>query len=82
MSAPTPDTDECPLCGKSYDQQLVIGQGLRWEDLFPGTVFDFFTRYPRRCTARYDVEADTHLPEQKRAIYFHTGQSDSPFARQ
>ena len=79
MPRSTPDTDECPLCGKPYDQQIVIEQGVRWDDLFPGTVFDFFTRYPRCCTARYDVKDDTQLPEQKRALYFHTEQLDSPF---
>ncbi len=79
MPRSTPDTDECLLCGKSYDQRIVIEQGVRWGDLFPGTVFDFFTRYPRRCTPQYDVEDDTQLSEQKRAVYFHTGRSDSPF---
>ncbi len=23
MPRPTPDTDECPLCGKPYDQQIA-----------------------------------------------------------
>ena len=79
MSRPTPDTEKCPVCGKSYDQQIVIEQGIRWKDFFPGTPFDFFTRYPRRCTTQHDVEDDTQLPEHKRAIYFHTGGPNSPF---
>ncbi|GAA5064515.1 hypothetical protein GCM10025751_54200 [Haladaptatus pallidirubidus] len=79
MPALTPDTDECPICGKSYDQRIVIKQGIRWEDLFPGTPFDFFTRYPRRCTAQYDVEDNIQFSSNKRVIYFHTGESNSPF---
>lgn len=73
MSNTAPDVDECPQCGTPYEKRIIVEQGVRWRDLFPGTVFDFFTRYQRRCTAQYDVEDDTTLSQQKRAIYFHPG---------
>ncbi len=69
----TSDTNECPLCGTPYEKRFVIEQGIRWRDFFPGTVFDFFKRYQRRCTSQYDVEEEIQLPEQKQAIYLHTG---------
>lgn len=79
MPDATSSTNDCPLCGEPYDQQIVVEQGMRWEDLFPGTPLDFFKRYERRCTSRYDAEEDDQLPERKRAVYFHTGHTHRPF---
>ncbi|WP_231188048.1 hypothetical protein [Haladaptatus sp. DYF46] len=72
MHNSAPDQTECPQCGTPYDKLTIVEEGVRWRDLFPGTVFDFFKSYQRRCTARIDVENDSELPERKRAIYFHS----------
>lgn len=79
MSTTTSGTQECPRCGRPYEQQIIVEQGMQWDDLFPGTPLDFFKRYHRRCTAQYDATDDSHLTERKRAIYFHTGEDDSHF---
>lgn len=65
------DATACPVCGKEYAQRVVVARGDRWDDLYAGTPFSFFKRYYRRCTARYDTEADADLPENERAVYFH-----------
>lgn len=65
------DASQCPVCGEPYDRQIIVERGDRWDDLFPGSPFAFFKRYRRRCTARYDDEAETELTDSERAIYFH-----------
>lgn len=69
--ARTPDTTQCPVCGEPYGRRIVVERGDRWDDLFPGTALDFFRRFRRRCTARYDVETETELGDDERAVYFH-----------
>jgi len=53
------------------------------EDLYPGSLFDFLTRYRRRCTAPMDVEPEEPfmLPQNQKAVYFHgdTKQKSRPF---
>ena len=39
------------LSVENHTTRIVIEQGIRWDDLFLGTSFDFFTRYLRRFTA-------------------------------
>lgn len=66
-----PDTTQCPICGEPYDRRVVVARGDGWDDLFPGTPLEFFRRYRRRCTARYDVEMEARLDDDARAVYFH-----------
>ncbi|WP_458207779.1 hypothetical protein [Haladaptatus sp. NG-SE-30] len=81
MPDPATGTKECPVCGMEYDRQLIVERGDQWNDLFPGTPLDFFSRYQRRCAGRYDEQRDTTVPERKRAVYFHEGEKSSPFGR-
>lgn len=66
-----PDTMQCPICGEPYDRRVIVERGDGWDDLFPGEPLAFFRRYRRRCSARYDVEAETRLDDDERAVYFH-----------
>lgn len=66
--------DECPVCGQEYAKVVVIERGTHWKDLYQGTVFDYITRYRRRCTASINVEANEdrqQLSRDKKALYFH-----------
>lgn len=65
------DGSTCPICGTDYDQRIIIERGEQWSDLYPGTPFDFFTTYQRRCTAPYDAEQPSARATSKRVIYFH-----------
>lgn len=67
----TPDTTQCPVCGEPYATRIVVQRGDHWSDLFPGQPLAFFRRYRRRCTARYDVVAETRVAEDERVVYFH-----------
>lgn len=71
MRTKSSDSSACPVCNNDYAQRVVVSRGDRWDDLYPGTLFSFFKRYYRRCTARYDAETDSDLPENERAVYFH-----------
>lgn len=68
---PSPDTTQCPICGEPYDRRIVVQRGDHWDDLFPGQPLAFFRRYRRRCTARYDVAAESRVSEDERVVYFH-----------
>lgn len=65
------DSSTCPICGTDYDQRIIIERGEQWSDLYPGTPFDFFTTYQRRCTAPYDSEQPSARATSKRVVYFH-----------
>ncbi|WP_254536104.1 hypothetical protein [Halomarina litorea] len=67
-------SDDCPVCGESYAERVVVERGLRWGDLFAGSPLDYFGRYRRRCTAGYDVERDRQVGEDERVAYFHAGE--------
>ena len=71
MNAQPTDERRCPVCGESYDRRLVVERGDRWADLFPGSPLDIFATYERWCTARYDDQTDTRLPERKCAVFLH-----------
>lgn len=71
MHGRSSDVTACPVCSKEYDQRVVVERGDRWGDLYGGTLFSFFNRYHRRCSAGYDAETDTDLPERELAVYFH-----------
>jgi hypothetical protein len=71
MPARTSDAEECPVCGASYDQRVVVERGDRWRDIFPGSPLDVMSRYPRRCAALYDEEDERQLRDRERAVYFH-----------
>lgn len=78
MTRHASDLIACPVCDTEYDQRVIVARGDRWDDLYPGSLFSFFKRYARRCTARYDVETDTDLPESERAVYFHEADGTRP----
>lgn len=68
---------ECPVCGQEYADRAIIKRGTHWKDLYPGTLYDYLTRYRRRCTAPIDVEKTNvddeprQLRQDEKAIYFH-----------
>lgn len=64
---------DCPICGEPYAERVVVERGLQWDDLYPGTPFDFFDRYRRRCSAAYDVERDRPVDDGEQVAYFHEG---------
>lgn len=68
-----PEETRCPVCGEQYAERIVVEQGDRWADLFPGTPLDFFRRYRRRCAAQVDVERGTQRTDDERVVYFHGG---------
>ncbi|WP_129115054.1 hypothetical protein [Halegenticoccus tardaugens] len=73
MARSTSEDDPCPVCGQPYDRLVRVARGVGWNDLYPGSPFDYFEAYQRRCAADYDVEADEKLPARERAIYLHAG---------
>jgi len=73
-----PDEHECPVCGQAYAERIVVERGDRWVDLFPGSPLDYFDRYQRRCTARYDAEAEAECGENERVVYFHEPDRRAP----
>lgn len=62
---------QCPVCGQEYAKQVVIDRGTPWTDLYPGSLFDYLTRYRRRCSARVDEDGDLMVREDKIVLYFH-----------
>jgi len=70
---PSSDEPDCPVCGETYAERIIVERGDRWADLFPGTPLDYFQRYRRRCAADYDGGADRELGDGRRAVYFHSG---------
>lgn len=68
---------ECPVCDQEYADRTIIKTGTHWKDLYPGTLYDYLTRYRRQCTASIDVEKTTvddeprKLRQGETAIYFH-----------
>lgn len=74
MKSQKPDEGICPVCGEEYAELARVKRGDRWNDFFPGTLFDYFNRYYRRCAAQYDVQNDKHVLKSKKVIYFHSRQ--------
>lgn len=62
---------ECPVCGQEYAKQVVVERGTPWTDLYGGSLFDYLTRYRRRCSARVDEDGDPMVRENKIVLYFH-----------
>ncbi len=79
MSTRAPDEDACPVCGQAYDRRIVVERGDEWADLYPGSPFDFFNKYRRRCTADASLEPDANLGRDQRLVYFHGGRSGASF---
>lgn len=73
MSHRNPDDDACPVCGQSFDQQVVVERGDGWSDVFAGTPLSFFRTYARRCTSQYDVETGSQRRDRECVLYFHEG---------
>jgi hypothetical protein len=73
-----PDETPCPVCGKAYDQRVVVERGDRWADVFGGPPFSALTKYSRRCASRHDVEEERARGEGERVVYFH---DDGPAGR-
>lgn len=69
----SPEETRCPVCGEAYEERIVVEQGDRWGDLFPGTPFDYFQKYRRRCAAQADAERGTEVTGDERVVYFHGG---------
>lgn len=69
---------DCPVCGETYDERIVVERGLRWQDLYPGTPLDFFQRYRRRCSTRYDAERDAPVGDDECVVYFHSDDQRAP----
>lgn len=65
------DQNDCPVCGREYDRRIIVERGDRWGDIYPGPPFSFFKKFRRRCTSIHDVETESKLTEDKRAVYFH-----------
>ncbi|MFC4549755.1 MULTISPECIES: hypothetical protein [Halorussus] len=65
------DDDACPVCGRPYDQRIVVERGDRWEDIYGGQPLSFFKKYRRRCSSHQDVERETTCGEGERVVYFH-----------
>lgn len=66
--------DECPVCGEPYQNGCRLKRGTQWRDLYPGTCFDFFSKYDRTCHARFDAEREEALPPNEVFIYCHETQ--------
>ena len=69
--APGDDETTCPVCGRPYDQRIVIERGDHWADVFGGPPFTALQRYERRCTSRQDAERETVRSDDERVCYFH-----------
>jgi hypothetical protein len=78
MHSRDPDETPCPVCGKAYDQRVVVERGDRWADVFGGPPFSALTKYTRRCTSRMDAEGERQRSEGERVLYFH---NDGPAGR-
>lgn len=64
----------CPVCNQPFAEKAVIESGMRWGDVFPGTVFDFFNRHDMRCSSTVNVTDDgeqEQLYDGEVAVYFH-----------
>lgn len=72
------DGTPCPVCGKPYDQQVVVERGDGWADVFGGPPYSVLAKYQRQCASRYDAEADRARGEGERVVYFH---DDGPAGR-
>lgn len=72
MHSHTPD-DGCPVCGKEYDQRIVLKGSVDWRDVYPGRPRSFFRKYNRRCSSKIDTETDDNeqVGHDEVAVYFH-----------
>lgn len=71
MHSRDPDEATCPVCGKAYDQRVVVARGDRWADVFGGPPYSVLSQYQRQCASRYDAEDDRDRGEGERVVYFH-----------
>jgi hypothetical protein len=78
MHSRDPDETPCPVCGKAYDQRVVVERGDRWADVFGGPPYSVLSKYQRQCASRYDAEDDRTRSEGERVVYFH---DDGPAGR-
>ena len=75
MARGTPDDGACPVCGQPYDERVVVERGDGWSDVFAGRPHEFFTRYGRRCTSRFDEATGEQRRDDEAVLYFHEGRS-------
>lgn len=62
---------ECPVCENPYHDRAIISTEDRFDNQYPGALFDFMTNYERRCSSRHDVEEDNYVSRDEIVCYLH-----------